>query len=131
MEAVGRHMLVEFLGCDAHRLADLEGLTAAMLQAAREAGATVLTHRFHRFQAEEGGQGISGAVIISESHLAIHTWPEHAYAAVDLFTCGERVDPWRAHAVLKAALGATSDHTQLLARGPGAPAIPGPAPAGA
>jgi len=120
MDALGRHLLVEFTGCDPVALADLEGITEAMLRAAREAGATVLTHRFHRFQGETGGQGISGAVIISESHLAIHTWPEHAYAAVDLFTCGDTVDPWRAHAVLKAALGASEAATQLLQRGPGA-----------
>lgn len=119
MDALGRHLLVEFTGCDPVALADLDGITEAMLRAAREAGATVLTHRFHRFQGETGGQGISGAVIISESHLAIHTWPEHAYAAVDLFTCGDTVDPWRAHAVLKAALGAAEAATQLLQRGPG------------
>ena len=125
MDALGRHLLVEFSGCDPAALADLDGLTEAMLRAAREAGATVLTHRFHRFQGETGGQGISGAVIISESHLAIHTWPEHAYAAVDLFTCGASVDPWRAHAVLKAALRSSEDRTQLLSRGP---ATPDPAP---
>ena len=118
MEARGRHMLVEFMGCDAGRLADLELVTEAMLRAAREAGATILTHRFHRFEGPEGGQGVSGAVIISESHLAIHTWPEHAYAAVDLFTCGEWVDPMRAHAVLREALGAQADDTRLLERGP-------------
>ncbi len=118
MEALGRHMLVEFTGCDAGRLADLDFVTATMLRAAREAGATILTHRFHRFADPEGGQGVSGAVIISESHLAIHTWPEHAYAAVDLFTCGTTVMPERAHAVLREALGATGDHTRILERGP-------------
>jgi S-adenosylmethionine decarboxylase proenzyme len=113
-------MLVEFTGCDEGRLADLEGITEAMLRAAREAGATILTHRFHRFSGPEGGQGVSGAVIISESHLAIHTWPEHAYAAVDLFTCGEGVDPFKAQAVLREALGAREDHTRILERGPAA-----------
>ncbi|HJV91229.1 MAG TPA: adenosylmethionine decarboxylase [Holophagaceae bacterium] len=118
MEALGRHMLVEFTGCDEGRLADLDLITEAMLRAARAAGATVLTHRFHRFAGPEGGQGVSGAVIISESHLAIHTWPEHAYAAVDLFTCGEHVDPMRAHAVLREALGAQADDTRIVSRGP-------------
>ncbi|MBI3132690.1 MAG: adenosylmethionine decarboxylase [Acidobacteria bacterium] len=120
MEAVGRHMLVEFTGCDGDRLTDLAFISEAMLQAAREAGATILTHRFHRFSGPEGGQGVSGAVIISESHLAIHTWPEHGYAAVDLFTCGESVDPFKAHAVLRVALGAREDHTRILERGPAA-----------
>ncbi len=125
MEALGHHMLVEFTGCDEGRLTDLAFITEAMLRAAREAGATILTHRFHRFSGPEGGQGVSGAVIISESHLAIHTWPEHAYAAVDLFTCGESVDPLKAHAVLREALGAQADHTRVLQRGPAAP-IPTP-----
>lgn len=118
MEALGRHMLVEYTGCDAGRLADLDFVTEAMLRAARESGATILTHRFHRFADPEGGQGVSGAVIISESHLAIHTWPEHAYAAVDLFTCGSHVIPERAQAVLREALGASGDHTRILERGP-------------
>ncbi len=124
MEALGRHMLVEFTGCDEGRLADLELITEAMLRAARESGATILTHRFHRFAGPQGGQGISGAVIISESHLAIHTWPGHAYAAVDLFTCGENVDPARAHAVLREALGARVDHTRILDRGPQRAGVP-------
>lgn len=113
MEALGRHLLVELTGCDPDRLADLEHVTTAMLQAAEAAGATIVGHAFHPFQP----WGVSGVVIISESHLAIHTWPEHRYAAVDLFTCGGAVDPWKAHESLKRALGAEYASAVAIERG--------------
>ena len=66
------------------------------------AGAEVREVAFHKFSP----QGVSGVVVISESHLAIHTWPELGYAAVDVFTCGERVDPWDAVNILREKLQA-------------------------
>ncbi len=63
-----------------------------MVQAALKAGAEVREVAFHKFSP----QGVSGVVVISESHLAVHTWPEHGYAAVDVFTCGDSVNPWDA-----------------------------------
>ena len=75
MTALGHHLLAEFSGCDAASLADLELVTTAMLQAATASGATIVTHSFHHFSPH----GVSGAVIIAESHLAIHTWPEHGF----------------------------------------------------
>jgi len=113
MSALGHHVLAEFTGCDAAALADLERVTSAMLQAAEASGATVITHSFHHFSPH----GISGAVIIAESHLAIHTWPEYRFAAVDFFSCGG-VDMDRGLAVLKAALGATEETRLALERGP-------------
>lgn len=113
MEALGRHILVEFTECDPDRLSDLEFVTQAMLRAAEVSGALVVAHSFHHFQP----WGVSGAVIISESHFAIHTWPEYAYAAVDLFTCGEVVDPWAAYEVLKGALAAGHGSTTEVRRG--------------
>ena len=117
LRALGRQWLVEFRGCDPARLADLSHVSQAMLDAAREAGATVVTHSFHHFAAQEGGAGVSGAVIIAESHLAIHTWPEHRFAAVDFFSCGP-VDMDRGLAVLKTALGAEQEARLILDRGP-------------
>lgn len=117
MTALGRHLLVEYTGCEPARLADLERVATAMLEAARTAGATVVTHSFHHFAAQDGGAGVSGAVIIAESHLAIHTWPEHRFAAVDFFSCGP-VDMDRGLAVLKAALGARDEVRLALERGP-------------
>jgi S-adenosylmethionine decarboxylase proenzyme len=113
MSALGRHLLAEFTGCDAAALADLARVTAAMLAAAEASGATIVTHSFHHFSP----YGVSGAVIIAESHLAIHTWPEHRFAAVDFFSCGA-VDMDRGLAVLKSAFGAEAEVRLELERGP-------------
>ncbi len=113
MSALGRHLLVEYSRCDVAALANLEGITEAMLEAARASGATIVTHSFHRFNP----QGISGVVIIAESHLAIHTWPERAFAAVDFFSCGG-VDMDRGLALLKQALAAREETRLALDRGP-------------
>jgi len=114
MTALGCHLLAEFSHCDPAPLSDLEHVTRAMLAAAEASGATVVTHSFHHFSP----LGVSGVVIISESHLAIHTWPEHGFAAVDYFTCVDRVAPERAMATLKQAFGAQRLETAVLERGP-------------
>lgn len=90
MKALGRHILAEVYGCDPNVLNDVEKVERIMVDAALKAGAEVREVAFHKFSP----QGVSGMVIISESHLAIHTWPELGYAAVDVFTCGDEVDPW-------------------------------------
>ena len=92
MKHLGRHVLAEICGCDFDILNDINKVEEIMVNAALEAGAEVRECVFHKFSP----QGVSGVVVISESHLAIHTWPELGYAAVDVFTCGERVNPWDA-----------------------------------
>ncbi len=92
MNALGRHVLAELFGCTFGDLNDVSSVQEAMVSAALEAGAEVREVAFHKFSP----QGVSGVVVISESHLAIHTWPELGYAAVDVFTCGDKVDPWEA-----------------------------------
>ena len=89
MHALGRHVLLELYDCDAEVLKDLEKVRAEMVEAARRAQATIVTVTFHEFNPF----GISGVVVISTSHLSIHTWPEYRYAAVDIFSCGEVVQP--------------------------------------
>jgi len=118
MASLGRHILAELGGCDAARLADLLLVESSMLDAARISGATIVTHSFHHFADQDGGQGVSGAVIIAESHLAIHTWPEHQFAAVDFFTCGEGVDVRGALDHLKLAFQAKTEELLELERGP-------------
>jgi S-adenosylmethionine decarboxylase proenzyme len=113
MHALGRHLLAELGGCEASRLADLHLVREAMLEAARVSGATVVTQSFHHF----APLGISGVVIVSESHLAIHTWPEHRFAALDYFTCGERVDQARAVEAMRVALGAERVTVRDVLRG--------------
>lgn len=103
MNALGRHILVEFLNCKADVLNDVAAIEGAMVEAAQIAGATVINSTFHHFSP----YGVSGVVVIQESHLAIHTWPEYRYAAVDLFTCGDSVDPWVSFEHLKKAFDAS------------------------
>ena len=89
MEALGRHILVEFYNCSPELMNDVVHIEKSMVEAAETAGATVINSTFHHFSP----YGVSGVVVIQESHLAIHTWPEFGYAAVDLFTCGDSVNP--------------------------------------
>ena len=84
-----------------------------MLAAASEAKATVLGESFHQFSP----QGVSGVVIIAESHLFIHTWPECGYAAVDIFTCGNFVQPEKAAQKIIRGLGAKNPSILEIRRG--------------
>jgi S-adenosylmethionine decarboxylase proenzyme len=86
---LGRHLLAEFIGCKGVDLDSVQRIKEEMENAALEAGATIVQSVMHHFNP----YGVSGVVVISESHLAIHTWPEYDYAAIDVFTCGEEVDP--------------------------------------
>ena len=89
MNALGRHILVELYDCNRESLNDLDLIREAVLKAAIDCGAEVLGESFHRFNP----QGVSGVVVIAESHISIHTWPEHGFAAADVFTCGTKVNP--------------------------------------
>jgi S-adenosylmethionine decarboxylase len=80
---------VELRDCNPKILKDLAKVKNALVSAAKEAKATIVDISFHEFNPF----GISGMVIIAESHLSIHTWPEYAYAAVDIFTCGDLIKP--------------------------------------
>ncbi len=113
MSALGRHILAEFYGCPMEILSDLEQIKQSMVAAALEAGAEVKETVFHQFSP----QGVSGVVVISESHLAIHTWPEFGYAAVDVFTCGQTVDPWVSCNYLKQTFSAQNMLAREIKRG--------------
>lgn len=113
MKALGQHILVEYHDCNPDALNNFEVMKQAMLDAAKNAGATIVGDVFHRFSPH----GVSGAVVIAESHISIHTWPEYAYAAVDLFTCGTNVKPWVAFDHLKQVLGSERTIEQEIPRG--------------
>jgi len=89
MKPLGRHLLLELFECDADALSSLHTVKTSMLEAANRARATIVNHVFHEFSPF----GVSGVVVIAESHLAIHTWPEYRFAAVDVFSCGEVLQP--------------------------------------
>jgi len=113
MDALARHLLAEYYGCDPAQLDDPR-LLAPLLEAAVEAGrATVIRTLLHRF----GPQGVSGVVILAESHLAVHTWPEHAFATVEILVCGDGPDPEASHRFLLERLRPERHEVRLLGRG--------------
>ena len=93
----GTHLLVDLWG--ASNLCDPDHIDLALRNAAEAAGATVLHGHFHHFSPNGG---VSGVLVLAESHISIHTWPERDFAAVDLFMCG-CCDPYLAIPVLKRA----------------------------
>lgn len=95
--ALGSHLLIEMYGCPERLLCEVGNVGSALQRAADESEATTVATSFHEFEP----YGVSGAVIIQESHYTIHTWPEHGYAAVDLFYCGGTVKVDRAIEVLR------------------------------
>jgi len=111
-KALGNHILVEFMNCDPRVMNDAASIERDMVEAAKKAGATVINSTFHHFSPF----GVSGVVVIQESHLAIHTWPEWGYAAVDLFTCGE-MDAWISFDYLKKCFSSDSYSAIELKRG--------------
>ena len=113
ISALGRHVLAEIYGCGFELLNSVQKVEEIMVNAALEAGAEVREVVFHKFSP----QGVSGVVVISESHLAIHTWPELGYAAVDVFTCGDKVNPWDACNFLAIGFGAESVDAKETQRG--------------
>ena len=95
-QQLGQQLIVELYDCDPNYINNIEYVQSSILEAAREAHATIITHKFHQFSP----MGISGIVVIAESHIAIHTWPEYGYCAIDIFTCGN-IDNDRALTVLR------------------------------
>ena len=82
------HTLIDFHDCDPERLADVQGIRNRLLDAIAKAGGTYVTDVFHEFSPH----GLSGIVVIAESHVALHTWPECRFAALDVFSCTSSLD---------------------------------------
>ena len=110
---LGQHVLAEFFECDPNILNNVVMVEKLMIEAALECGATIVQKCFHMFNP----YGVSGVVIIAESHLAIHTWPELGYAAVDLFTCGDKCDPKVSYEYLKKMFNSKNASYKELKRG--------------
>jgi len=122
VQALGRHLLCEYHGCDRELLNRAETIRTELVAAVTAAGATPLHEVVHAF----APHGVTGVIVIAESHFAIHTWPEYGFAAVDLFTCGDTVDPYVAFDHLKKALRAQSHSVVEVRRGlmPGSSPLP-------
>ncbi len=112
-EPVGRHVLADLFGCDPAWIDDVGRVERALREAARVAGATVVGGVFHRFVP----QGASGVLLVAESHLSVHTWPERAFVAADLFTCSTKLDADAALDVLRAHFAASRVVVRDVSRG--------------
>ncbi len=113
MKTLGRHLLVELYDCNPKIIGDARKIEEAMVGAAKASKATIVDVLFHNFNPN----GISGVIVIQESHLAIHTWPEFNFASIDIFTCGTSVDPWKAYEYLVSRFGAGNVSAVEMRRG--------------
>jgi len=113
LKALGTHIVCELSGCSTQALTDVDAVREMMVGAANASRATIMEVAFHRFEP----QGVSGVVVLAESHISIHTWPETGYAAMDFYTCGDHTDPWLACEFAAKALRATSMLTTEVKRG--------------
>ena len=110
---LARHTLLELHGCDSALLNAPDDLKQLLLEAVRRGQGTIVTEVFHTFSPH----GVSGVVVIAESHVAIHTWPEHGYAAVDIFSCGTKLDHPVIREWIRTGLNAETVESRELARG--------------
>ncbi|RME39424.1 MAG: adenosylmethionine decarboxylase [Planctomycetota bacterium] len=123
LEQAGIHCIAELYDCPPALLDDEAFITASLREAANQGMATLLHEVSHRFHP----QGVTALGLIAESHIAIHTWPEFGYAAVDVFTCGERASAERACLYLVEALQASRHTLVKVPRGTGLKGRPGSA----
>src|SRR5579875_3224666 len=107
----GMHLLLDLWG--ARNLSDPEAIGRALAEAAQAADATLLHSHFHHFSPEGG---VSGVIVLAESHISIHTWPERDFAAIDIFMCGS-CDPYRSLPILKHAFRPASIQLSEQRRG--------------
>ncbi|KAB2864046.1 MULTISPECIES: adenosylmethionine decarboxylase [Exiguobacterium] len=120
MDTMGRHIITELWECNPDKLNDIDYIERLFVDAALRSGAEVREVAFHKF----APHGVSGVVIISESHLTIHSFPEHGYASVDVFTCGDRIDPATASQYIAEGLEAKVREDVKLDRGMGPIRVP-------
>lgn len=109
----GIHLLADLAGVDPALLADPPAIEALLREAALAAGAHILFGHFHAFGP---GMGVTGVLLLAESHISIHTWPEHGFAAADIFMCGA-ARPQRAMEIIEAALRPASAGVRTVERG--------------
>ncbi len=109
----GVHLLADLHQIDPGLLADADRIDMLLRDAAMAAGARILHGHFHNFG---DGMGVTGVLLLAESHISIHTWPEHGFAAVDIFMCGA-AQPERALEIIDAALNPLARNVRTVERG--------------
>lgn len=111
----GRHVTMDLREVSFEKLNDAQYLRTVMVEATERCGATIVGENFVEFDP----QGVTGVLVLSESHLSIHTYPEEGFAAIDCYTCGQTVDPEIACDYLKTVLGGRVAGYRALQRGTG------------
>lgn len=112
--ALGQHILLDLYACPVEILRDVPTLQNALIQAAHAAQAQILFQHFHHFG---GDAGVTGVLLLAESHISIHTWTEHQFAAADIFVCGSHSNAQLASEVLIRGLQAQHHDLKMQFRG--------------
>ncbi|MBD3388746.1 MAG: S-adenosylmethionine decarboxylase proenzyme [Candidatus Altiarchaeales archaeon] len=113
MKSLGEHILIEFYGCDNSIINDERLIEDKLVESVELSGATIVKPVFHKFSPH----GVSGVIVIAESHFSIHTWPEYGYCALDIFTCGDKIKSKKALNYLRKELKAKNISVIQLNRG--------------
>ncbi len=113
MKSLGQQLIVELYGCDRTLLDDPSRLERILTESISRAGGTIIRPCFHHFSPH----GVTGVVVIAESHVAIHTWPEFGYCALDVFTCGTQVKTDRIFEFVRLELQAQETSVMEVKRG--------------
>lgn len=113
MKSLGQQLIVELYGCDRTLLDDPRCLEQILTEAIRRSGGTIIKPCFHQFSPH----GVTGVIVIAESHVAVHTWPEFGYCALDVFTCGTQVNTERIFEHVRLELQAQETSVMEVKRG--------------
>jgi len=113
MPHLARHLLAEYYGCKPDLLDDPDAVHELIVSAAQAAGSAVVGAKLHKFEP----QGVTGLLVLAESHLALHTWPEHDFVTAEIFACGERADVHAGHRLLLEVLRPRESDVRVIGRG--------------
>ncbi len=113
MQSLGHHLIVELYDCETTVINDARRVEASLVKAVEISGATMVQSVIHEFNPH----GVSGVIVIEESHFSVHTWPEYGYCALDIFTCGSEIDHMSALQYLKDTFGAKNISVNEIKRG--------------
>jgi S-adenosylmethionine decarboxylase proenzyme len=113
MKSLATHLLIELHDCDSNILNDSNQVKDIFIDAAKQGKATIVNDLFHEFSPH----GLTGVLVITESHLSIHTWPEFNYAAVDVFSCDDKLNGDKIKQILEKEFNSKEVYTKIINRG--------------
>jgi S-adenosylmethionine decarboxylase len=113
VQSLGNHLIIELYECHSEIINDAKSVEEKLVEAVKISGANMVQSVIHKFNPH----GISGVVVIEESHFSVHTWPEYGYCALDIFTCGDEIDCYSALQYLKKEFQAKNLSVTEMKRG--------------